>query len=235
MRKTISAYLLAAFLLPLSGVAYGASVPSFNYFGDWSLTDGDGDSFYETMTFTNPLGPGAGIVSSFFPSPDGLLGGGEYIQGLGLGGAISLTLDPTNFTSGVSYAFNPVTYVQGFSLYDDNGDHLFSADLTATSLEVVNSTASINSFLDLNLTNIVAGASYVFGTSAIIDALLSAPGGAANFTINMAGSLAAAIEAIGGFGTYSGSASVVPIPAALPLFLSALGALGFVGWRRRRA
>ncbi len=27
----------------------------------------------------------------------------------------------------------------------------------------------------------------------------------------------------------------IPIPAALPLFLSALGALGFVGWRRRRA
>ncbi|MDH3380970.1 MAG: VPLPA-CTERM sorting domain-containing protein [Gammaproteobacteria bacterium] len=28
---------------------------------------------------------------------------------------------------------------------------------------------------------------------------------------------------------------VVPIPAALPLFLSGLGALGFVGWRRRQS
>jgi uncharacterized membrane protein len=29
--------------------------------------------------------------------------------------------------------------------------------------------------------------------------------------------------------------SATPIPAALPLFLSALGGLGFVGWRRSRA
>jgi hypothetical protein len=29
--------------------------------------------------------------------------------------------------------------------------------------------------------------------------------------------------------------STTPIPAALPLFISALGGLGFVGWRRRQA
>jgi hypothetical protein len=29
--------------------------------------------------------------------------------------------------------------------------------------------------------------------------------------------------------------SATPIPAALPLFASALGGLGFIGWRRRRA
>ena len=27
---------------------------------------------------------------------------------------------------------------------------------------------------------------------------------------------------------------VTPLPAALPLFVSGLGALGFVGWRRKR-
>ena len=32
-----------------------------------------------------------------------------------------------------------------------------------------------------------------------------------------------------------GGVSVIPIPAALPLFVSALAALGFVGWRRRRS
>jgi hypothetical protein len=34
------------------------------------------------------------------------------------------------------------------------------------------------------------------------------------------------------FGSYSVSAT--PIPATLPLFISALGGLGFVGWRRRK-
>ena len=31
-----------------------------------------------------------------------------------------------------------------------------------------------------------------------------------------------------------GSATVVPIPGALPLFVSALGAMGLLGWRRKR-
>ncbi len=32
-----------------------------------------------------------------------------------------------------------------------------------------------------------------------------------------------------------GNLAVAPIPAALPLFISALGGLGFVGWRRRKS
>ncbi len=39
---------------------------------------------------------------------------------------------------------------------------------------------------------------------------------------------------IGGFGTV-GDVSYVPIPAALPLFLSAVGVLGFMGWRKQDA
>ena len=31
-----------------------------------------------------------------------------------------------------------------------------------------------------------------------------------------------------------GSVAPVPIPAALPLLASGLGALGFIGWRRKR-
>ncbi len=37
------------------------------------------------------------------------------------------------------------------------------------------------------------------------------------------------------FNTVHAPVAVVPLPAALPLFLSALAGLGFVGWRRRQA
>jgi PEP-CTERM motif len=37
-----------------------------------------------------------------------------------------------------------------------------------------------------------------------------------------------------GFGTWSFSPSAVPLPAALPLFASGLGAIGLLGWRRKR-
>jgi len=39
-----------------------------------------------------------------------------------------------------------------------------------------------------------------------------------------------------GFGevAFDGSTSVVPLPAALPLFGTGLGIMGFIGWRRKR-
>ena len=40
---------------------------------------------------------------------------------------------------------------------------------------------------------------------------------------------------IGTFGTFIGSAREVPLPAALPLFATGLGALGLLGWRRKKA
>jgi hypothetical protein len=43
-----------------------------------------------------------------------------------------------------------------------------------------------------------------------------------------AGSGTATVNAVGPVAT-------TPIPASLPLFASALGGLGFVGWRRRKA
>lgn len=218
-------------------IAHASIVPAINYVGNFDFSDAGGISgFNETITLTNPFGYGAGAVTSYAPGNDTLFNdaGIEYIGGSGTGGSIVLTLDESNFTSGLSYSFNPTTYQSGFLLFDDDGALLFSADLTANNLKVDNSTGSINSMFDMNLTNIVAGAAYLSGASRIIDSFLSNPGGAANFTLNIAGDISAAIESAGGKGTYSGSASVVPVPAALPLFISALGMLGFYGFRTRR-
>jgi hypothetical protein len=33
---------------------------------------------------------------------------------------------------------------------------------------------------------------------------------------------------------FDGTATVTPLPAALPLFATSLGALGLLGWRRKR-
>jgi hypothetical protein len=38
----------------------------------------------------------------------------------------------------------------------------------------------------------------------------------------------------GGSPGFEGTAHVIPVPAALPLFVTGLGALGMIGWRRRR-
>ena len=39
---------------------------------------------------------------------------------------------------------------------------------------------------------------------------------------------------IGNFIDFHGTVSQVPLPAALPLFATGLGALGLLGWRRKR-
>ena len=236
MKKSLSGYLLAAILLPLSGGAYASM---FDYVGNWSVRDNGGVSgFSETLTLSNFFGlSGAGLVTGVSPIPDGLLGDpGEYIANSS-GGAIVLTLDEGTAPGATSYAFNPTSYNGGFALFDDDGTQLFSATLTMNDLVLVGtSVGAINSMFSMNLTNIAAGIGYSMGSSAIVDAFLSNIGGAANFSLNIGGNIATAIHSMtGGSGSYSGSASVVPIPAALPLFISALGMLGFFGWRRRHA
>ncbi len=96
-------------------------------------------------------------------------------------------------------------------------------------IKISDGTGAINSSFGLNLTDIdikVAG-------SDILDAFAPpAPGGAVNFTLNVAGSnLAKWIEDGGGQGSYSGSAAPVPEPGTL-LLLGA-GLLGLVGFRKR--
>ena len=42
------------------------------------------------------------------------------------------------------------------------------------------------------------------------------------------------VAGLGNFDSQQIATSVVPVPAALPLFATGLGVLGFAGWRRKR-
>lgn len=244
MKNRIFHVTVAAVLLALGGSANAAS---FDYVGNYTFSDKNGNGFAETLTlkyFTF----GAGLVSAPEASSTDLLGDfGEHIGNWSEGGPIELKLDenPDNWTSGVSYDFMPQDFQ--FGLFDDNGDTLFLANMSMIdiSLNVTDATGAVNPTLKVNLFDIEAPTSYIPGSSNIVDAfLMVANEAAANFTINFGSDIGTMIEGGGGNGSYSGTAvslpppavpGPVPIPAALPLLASALGLLGLIGRRKRTA
>ena len=82
----------------------------------------------------------------------------------------------------------------------------------------------------------MAGAGYTAGSSVIIDAFIGALDGTATFLFSVGDDLSQVIEQSGSGNvidtSYTGVAAV-PVPAALPLFVSALVLLGFMGRRNR--
>jgi hypothetical protein len=218
-RGWIAALALALWTTPAGAV-------SFSFAGNFSLVDDDNDGFSELLDFDNPVGNHSGFIHVFDPGGDGLFADAALETVL----ISALTLDPSD-----PFAFDPTLYANGFAVYDDDGTLLFEADLTAAELVIDGGTGTINPQFELNLTNITAGGGYVGGSSAIIDAFLAAPGGAANVTLQVPiPDLGSAIQNGDSIAsTFSGSATPIPEPASVLLVGAGLAGLARAGRARR--
>ena len=221
MKKFFS--IIALTVLALGVVTSGASALSFDFAGGYAFNNTDGDAFAEVLDF-NMAFSGKSFLMGADPVVDAVLDAGSYVK------LSPFTLDESSYTSGVSYNFLNNLYENGFQVFNAAGVLLMEADITLDPLKIDAGTGSINAEFGLNLTNIeikVAG-------SPILDAFgLPGPGGAVNFTLNMAGgNLAKLIENGGIAGSYSGSAAPVPEPATV-LLLGA-GIMGVFAIARKR-
>ena len=214
MKKFLS--IIALTVLAVGVVTSAASALSFDFGGAFTFSDMDNDGFAELLDFNTSI-LGKSFVVSADPALDAVLDVGSYVK-------LSL------FTLNADYSFQNNAYENGFQVYDSNNNLLMEADITLDPLEIDQTTASINASFGLNLTNIdlkVAG-------SPILDAFaLPAPGGAVNFTLNVANvDFDEMLKNGGGKGSYSGSAAPVPEPSTV-LLLGA-GILGMLAIARKR-
>jgi len=201
-------------------VAVGSAMAvSFDFSGNYAISDTNDSGFADTLTFDSALSAGSGVITLFDPYPDGFISVGDYVV------LADLTFDESNFSTGEYYYFSPDLYSDGFQVWDkETNAMLFKADLTVDKLSVVGKTGLINPFFTMNLTNITAGGDYKIGDSTIVDAFLKAPGGSTQITLQFGNSPLP--DAGPSSGSYSGKAAPVPEPSTM-LFLgtSLLGLL----------
>jgi hypothetical protein len=175
---------------------------SFDYVGTYQLTDADADGFRERIRFLSsaPFLPGPHIALTN-PAGDPLLG---------FGGSV-----------GAGY----LSIVDMF--LDTSGNLVLTADIAPMELEHVGSTGQINTSFSVNLTNFIIDASYMAGSSPVVDIFQSVGQGGVNYTLNFSGDMYLAIAGSTGTGvaqgstvsgSFSGTAATIPEPASLALF-----------------
>ena len=101
---------------------------------------------------------------------------------------------------------------------------VFSSDQGSTAAQLL-ADDNNNNYLELNFASpLPAGG----GTDTVSSGCLFTTAGAPNFDCGLF------FRTFGFSGTVQAAVSASPVPAALPLFASGLGALGMLGWRKKR-
>ena len=217
--RAVAVALLAFFSSLLAGAAPGSAY-TLAYTG--KVTQVTNNSIFQALGIVNDdLVSGTLTVDPLNTVPDSLAsGGGHFPQA------------PLSF----SYTFNmahPGAVGGAFSLSDVSGGAIDTAGTPVTGLRF--GTTGLRSELVLRFETDPTGVPLL--------SLAGLPSTATGLIAFLGGSsphASGSFSLIGfGFGTVGFSidfaTAVTPIPAALPLFVSALGGLGFLSWRRRGA
>jgi len=151
---------------------------------------------------------------SFFGS--GILTGGPD----GGGAFLSNTSDPPTLLGSITFGF-------GVSLFDGVGDDFELFDVTQSIDEIYDVALSGDgvSFTSIGTFTTLVNGIDINGAFAGVFSFIRVTN---TSTVNSAD-----LDAAEGFNVASG-VSVVPLPAALPLFGTGLALMGFIGWRRKR-
>jgi hypothetical protein len=147
---------------------------------------------------------------------------------LGAGSSLAMTLDYT--VAGSATLNGNVEIISGTFTYDPTTKNLFSTDLTLTGSAPFAGTYAENAVVLTNGTFITAPASSVPAVElGFADLLSGGPDVIKSVTFFFPTGLADATSVSG-----SATPAVTPLPAALPLYATGLGALALLRWRRKR-
>ena len=108
---------------------------------------------------------------------------------------------------------------------------LFSSSPAATDLNVGHNPGDLTSLTD---TGALLAQTSSMGNS-VLNSLTAANLAAGTYFLRMFGVIAGNSEINSRLVALNGSVAATPIPAALPLFATALGLFGYLGWRRKAA